>query len=520
VIAKKYLLSLSVLFCLAAISCFSPFDSGGRGTIEILLPGAGARSAAADAGTLHYDFTLSGPGGETLEKTIAPGDPMYLSIAANPGAWEIKTKAYTGDTPPILRGTGNASVTVEAGETARAHIEMKPSLVWYVSGGWDGSDDANSGRDATSPLATVTKALTLIQEKYDGEDWPGVNEEAPDTATIVISGEITSAITIEGNLPPLEFRGKSSSYDEEGILPNITIINANKVTMEANIAKAGTVMVSDASTFIMNGGSISYNNNTTSGSAGGGGGVRAWGIGTTFIMNGGIIRNNSVNAQSSGNNYGGGVFALNGSTFTMNGGMILNNSTSPFSGHGGAGVTVMSSTFTMKGGKIAGNTANGGMGGGVYLTGTTTMDMYDGEISGNRGNSGVYINGSTCNFNMYGGSISNHSTTVGVYVTNSGKFTMHGGEISGNTVKSASGGGVCVNSGTFKKIPEAPSVTSGIIYGYTEGDPKSNKVVNDSNVVQNNRGAAVYTTSGKRESTAGPEVQLDSTQTGAAGGWE
>jgi hypothetical protein len=73
---------------------------------------------------------------------------------------------------------------------------------------------------------------------------------------------------------------------------------------------------------------------------------------------------------------------------------------------------------------------------------------------------------------------------------------------------------VYVRDGTFAKTG------GGSIYGYTAGDAASNVVIN-SGWVQSNRGHAVYVSGGKRkESTAGPTVNLDSNVYGTAGGWE
>jgi hypothetical protein len=120
---------------------------------------------------------------------------------------------------------------------------------------------------------------------------------------------------------------------------------------------------------------------------------------------------------------------------------------------------------------------------------------------------------------MQSGKITDNTTSAsggGVYV-NFGTFTMQSGEISGNTttVYNSYGGGVYVaSSGTFTK-------TGGTITGYADDAVNGNAVKNGS-VVQNNRGHAVYVYSGskRRESTAGPGVNLDSSISGAAGGWE
>jgi hypothetical protein len=94
-------------------------------------------------------------------------------------------------------------------------------------------------------------------------------------------------------------------------------------------------------------------------------------------------------------------------------------------------------------------------------------------------------------------------------------FIMKDGEISGNTANYGGGVGVNDDNATFKKQPAPGRSNSGIIYGYSAGDPKSN------NSFSANKGPAVYIDSSKkRTSTAGENIFLDSTQTGAAGGWD
>jgi len=151
----------------------------------------------------------------------------------------------------------------------------------------------------------------------------------------------------------------------------------------------------------------------------------------------------------------------------------------------------------------------------VYVYGTFTMN--GGEISGNTGG-GVYVDGGT--FTMSGGEISGntaYSYGGGVYIGSSGTFTMSGNAvISGNTA--SYGGGVYVDgSGTFTKSG------GGTITGYASDTVNGNVVKNSSGVVQSNRGHAVYVNSSptkRRETTAGPTVNLDSRVSGSAGGWE
>jgi hypothetical protein len=179
----------------------------------------------------------------------------------------------------------------------------------------------------------------------------------------------------------------------------------------------------------------------------------------------------SGNANYYGSSYdGGGVFIYGGS-FTMTGGTISGNTASGYY-RGGGGVYVFSATFTMTGGTISGNTASG--------------------------------------YGARGG---------GVYITVNSSFTMTGGTISGNTA-SGYGGGVYVwEYGSFSK-------SSGTIYGYSASDTINSNIVKDySEEVVSDQGHAVYvyvdsSTYERRETTAGPEVNLDSTKSGAEGGWE
>ncbi|MDR0473993.1 MAG: hypothetical protein LBH43_10035 [Treponema sp.] len=151
----------------------------------------------------------------------------------------------------------------------------------------------------------------------------------------------------------------------------------------------------------------------------------------------------------------------------------------------------------MESGEISGNTASGN--------------------NGNNNGGGVHVgNGGT--FTMSGGGISGNSTSSannggGVYVGSGGTFTMSGGGISGNT-SSRFGGGVYVNysSGNYGIFTKTGG---GTVYGYSD-ESSANR--NESN----NGGHAVYVYSGakRRETTAGPGVNLDSGVSGAAGGWE
>jgi uncharacterized repeat protein (TIGR02543 family) len=205
-----------------------------------------------------------------------------------------------------------------------------------------------------------------------------------------------------------------------------------------------------------------------------------------------------------------------GSLFTVGSGVTLtlgNNVTVQGRSDNTASLVQVNSGGTLvmeSGSKITGNTASYDGGGGVYSSGTFTMD--GGEISGNTASygGGVYVSSGT--FTMSGGAISGNTASSyyggGVYVNDYGTFTMSDGEIRGNTA-SEYGGGVYASSGTFTKQ------SGGTIYGSNADTDLKNTASNGDSY-----GHAVYVSSSKkRNTTAGIGVTLDSGTSGAAGGW-
>jgi hypothetical protein len=258
----------------------------------------------------------------------------------------------------------------------------------------------------------------------------------------------------------------SINLEGSGYAPKTVIIQGDSTMRTVTSSDSTLFSIKPDSTLIL-GNNVTLNGNSNSN----------FGAVVTVFDGGRFeMRNGSVITGS--NSYG--VF-ISG-TFTLAGGTIRNNKDS--------GVVVYEGTVTMSGGTISGNTASGG--GGVRV-GNGTFTMSGGAISGNTA-SGI------------GG---------GVYVDmGSGTFTMSGGTISGNTA--GNGGGVYVYRGTFTK-------TGGTVTGYANDTANGNVARNSSRTVQSNQGHAVYVDSSpvkRRESTAGPNVNLDSTKDGAAGGWE
>jgi len=468
-------------------------------------------------GVSNYGLTASGAPNKNLNAGLYRGTQKIGNQNLAASLTYISSNAVNGDDFYIVLG---------------ADESLSPKTLNY-SGKTVGITLLGYGSEKTITLSsngslfTINSGVTLTLD----EDITLVGRSTNNAALVYVSG---------GNL---------IMYDGTKISGNSYSGNINDTPY------GGGVRVDTKSIFTMSGGEISDNRaliwSTSGGGSGTGYGGGVYNAGT-FIMSGGKIKDNT--AGSGGLNlscYGGGVW--NAGTFTMSGGEISGNSAV-----NGGGV-YNSSTFTMNNGEISGNNASsqygelysgisGSGGGGVYNSGT--FNMNDGKISINIASSsyirdnntpplnggGVWNNGT---FTMSGGKITGNTASIssgggvkdaksyggGVSVS-SGTFIMKGGEITGNTTSSVNnygypivtpivnsyGGGVNVYGGSFTK-------SGGIITGYIS-DMVSGNVVKENNAVQNNRGHAVYAGSKCRETTAGSGINLDSSKTGAAGGWE
>ncbi|MDR3248593.1 MAG: hypothetical protein LBT39_07390 [Treponema sp.] len=519
-------------------SCFSPLNPDRTvGSISLNLSGAPLSKAAVsstEAATLSYHISLTGPG-TPVEKIVNPGDGLAFNLSVSPGDWVITIRAYTPGNPPVLRGSGSANVTVRAGETSFAEIQMStvededddgdwvaPSYhgAWYVAPttAIPPGNVSNTGT-VDSPLLTVAGALTKIATAYADalNPWPGKAGGNPETAQIILKGSLSGTgtlVSITGTAyPPIELCGDST-------MRALTVSGSSSRVL--NIADGNTVTLGPNLT--LQGGTNSE-----------GAGVNV--INSTFIMTGGIIKGNQAGGSTGVATAGGGGVcvttngASNRSTFTMYGGEISGNtvkgytnaSGNAFAYGGGVYITTSGdnsrSTFTMYGGKILSNTATSASisnnafayGGGVCVsprgTGSTGIfEMRGGEISDNT----VVCSSSTAlDINGGGGVAIVLSTGIAM-----GTFEMTGGSISGNKVLTAGpnglGGGVYVKNGTFMKG------SASIIYGV---DMETSAALRNFAFTD---GQAVYVETGTkaRNTTAGVGVTLNSGISGSAGGWQ
>ncbi len=293
---------------------------------------------------------------------------------------------------------------------------------------------------------------------------------------------------------------------------------------------AGGVLVDERAVFIMEGGTI--NNNKCDDGAGGAGGVfvrgyftmsgnssitannknkegaggvKVLGEASSFIMNGGTIEDNY-----SSDGKGGGVDLYNGAAFTMNGGTISGNGTTgSILNCGGGGVRIDGGTFTMNDGAINNNASTStGLrfsgGGGVYVSSGTFM-MNGGMINGNTADTG---NGDLC-----GGG--------GVYVNST--FTMTGGTIRGNNVsgEASTGGGVFVYcDGAEFNVSGTPVITDNVKNGEKNDGVYAGDTPNNVGLYYfNEQHKGIISVTGKLENGAGIWVNSKSDTIATGGGY-
>jgi len=164
-------------------------------------------------------------------------------------------------------------------------------------------------------------------------------------------------------------------------------------------------------------------------------------------------------------------------------------------------VVVVSSGGTLimnDGATITGGVNSSGNGGGVYVSGGATFLMKGGTITGNQ----CFPVADAITLSASGGKYTN--------MYDPGTYKGGGVYVEGRTTFF----GKTTPGGTFTK-------TGGTIYGYTPGDQKSNVVAGfmAEGVVYNN-GHAVYAGNKRKETTAGPDVNLHFSDNTFSGDWD
>ncbi len=273
-------------------------------------------------------------------------------------------------------------------------IVKKPAVV-YAGGA--GASDGNTGAAADSAVATLAKALELVEEG----------------GTIMVCGQLNTNDAVSLENVTLErangFAGTMLNVSTGTLtLKNVTI-NGNKDAVQAS--KFGSLVTLRAGTTLNIGEGAVLKDN---------GALAVYALqASTVNMTGGVISGNESSVDS-------GAILSYGGAVNLTGGEITGNS----SELAGGGVCFLGAgTVTLDGTKITGNSAT--RGGGVYiegLGGDATFVMKSGEITANRlavcmeDDGSTYLNDGAGICAWYG----EHSQNVII--------DIQGGVISGNLV--------------------------------------------------------------------------------------
>ncbi|GHT97869.1 hypothetical protein FACS1894142_3360 [Spirochaetia bacterium] len=416
------------------------------------------------------------------KKMVLTGIIVQAALAAMLVFGIISCKDPTGTTTytvtyTVGRGSGDVPAKQTVDEGTAITLPNQGSMTAPSDETFDGWKDGGSTAYAAGASYTVNANVTFTaQWKTSGPVrvpattlagallWLGANVADQTEYIIELTGNESidpQTLYFPGKAVTITLRGGSTerTVDLYSVGSLFTVRSGVTLVLDSNITLRGISGITDNTTSLV---SVS---------------------GGTLVMNDGskITGNSNRSSSTSSPSYGGGVYVSNG-VFTMTGGTISYNEVyCPYSAYGG-GVDVGNGTFTMSSGTISYNEASGqsSSGGGVDVD-NGTFTMSGGTISNNR----VHA------IQSYGGGVS-------------GTFTMTGGTISGNTASSASsfgghsshGGGV---SGSLIKTGDS--------------------TITDTNSAAN--GAVAYVSSSqKRETAAGPDVNLDYRVPGSSGGWE
>jgi hypothetical protein len=495
-------------------------------------------------------FTLDFTVGSTIVSKDLDGG-RTLTVALEPGDWELEVKGYTDDGKDRLVVQGQSSISITAGISSQVVVDLKPDfssggtgtlfynvsfpesrafLSLYSLGAQETYREtaisaSSAGTLDNLPAGTYQAFIDL----YDGTN----NQAAVWTGVVHIYDGSTTSLTqifTAANFtacPPEVGKGEKTLAEKlEDALDSpagsyTIVLDGTETDLSSFTPKS--LNVTDAKNITL---TLKGNGQTVSlGPDGDNGSLLTLGAesGTlTLILQ-------DITLQGKDDNNAPLVQVNSGATLEMKAGSLITGNTSSTNG---GGVYVSGGALTMSGGAVSGNRTtfsstgtNGG--GGVFINGGQ-FTMNGGKVSDNTNNStsvvvragGVFITGGT--FTMNGGTISGNTASGtgvhggGVHVTTSGTFTMNGGAISDNTASGSTatdslGGGVYVSSaGTFTMNNGAISgnnttngrgggvfinggftMTGGVIYGSGAGDGKANTANSDSN-----SGAALYKGSG------------------------
>ena len=374
-----------------------------------------------------------------------------------------------GTVPTPRTVTVGSSIILPDGE------ELSKSM--FIFTGWTKADDAGTAFNVGS-LFTPTNNITLYARwDFTGIvpgatlvaqlDWLRTYAQSGGDYIVELTGDESIApqvlsfgarnnitINIRGNeiMRTIDLSANGSLFTVDS---GVTLVLDSNVTLQGRNANDSPLVQvnSGGALTITTGVRITGNTNASPS----GGGVRIDGDGILTMYGGEISDNHNTSTVNIVDNGGGGVNVAFGGAFDMHGGMIFGNTA-----RRGGGVNIVTNgAFTMHMGEIYGNIAD--QGGGVNISGGT-FNMYGGVIHSNTATNneggGVSVFHNNAFFTMHGGEIIGNTANRGggVYVIHNAIFVMHGGDISANTADWYGGGIAVAANGIFR-------ISNGVIHG-------------------------------------------------------
>jgi len=118
-----------VFFCLVLLSCpmgCRPLAQG-KGSLVLDLSGSGAKektiSPPLNVEIAYYDVRGAGPDSANFSQLEVTGYAVIQNYMV-PGAWTITVEAFNSSHEQV--GAGSADVTIDAGKTAQASVQVSP----------------------------------------------------------------------------------------------------------------------------------------------------------------------------------------------------------------------------------------------------------------------------------------------------------------------------------------------------------------------------------------------------------
>jgi formylglycine-generating enzyme required for sulfatase activity len=201
--------------CIFLMGPDEPEDSEGSLVISL---GAGAERAISSGAdlpgdvlaTLRYELTLTGPGGEVLNRSVTGGEALNLTVSL--GEWRIAARAYKENG---LAGTGALSFTVVPGHNA-VKVPMNINGGYFdIAAASMSNGTVAADCEAAFPGTTVTLTVTpnagydlkagTLKYSYDGSDHEPAGSGliytfAMPVADVTVKAEFEGVYSISGTI--------------------------------------------------------------------------------------------------------------------------------------------------------------------------------------------------------------------------------------------------------------------------------------------------------------------------------